>query len=261
MATSSIQVSAGTGTYVATNSISEDAVTKNINRSVLNNSSGTEIGNATTPVQVSLANTAANATAVKVDNSGVTQPVKGAGTAGTADTGVVTVQGIASMTPVFTAGNIASGTSDSGNPVEIGGQARTTELTAVSSAQRVLAVFDKVGKQIVLPFSNPENFISGTNTSTGTSGVSVIAAQGAGVKIYVTGIFCANTGSTTSLITIQQDPAGSPTTLAYTINPNGGGSNLVFNPPLVVAANKAVGFTPGSASTTQYVTITGYTGA
>lgn len=43
----------------------------------LRNSTGTEIGTASTPVQVSLANTATNSTAVKVDGSGVTQPVSG----------------------------------------------------------------------------------------------------------------------------------------------------------------------------------------
>jgi len=41
----------------------------------LRNNAGTEIGTASNPVQVSLANTAANATAVKVDGSAVTQPV------------------------------------------------------------------------------------------------------------------------------------------------------------------------------------------
>jgi len=41
---------------------------------------GTVLGDATTPVQVSVANTGANATAIKVDNSAVTQPVSNAGT-------------------------------------------------------------------------------------------------------------------------------------------------------------------------------------
>lgn len=41
----------------------------------LRNASGAELGVAAAPVQVSLANTAANATAVKVDGSAVTQPV------------------------------------------------------------------------------------------------------------------------------------------------------------------------------------------
>lgn len=41
------------------------------------NSAGTEIATASNPLQVSLANTASNATAVKVDGSAVTQPVSG----------------------------------------------------------------------------------------------------------------------------------------------------------------------------------------
>ncbi len=90
-------------------------------------------GTATNPVQVSLANTGANATAVKVDGSAVTQPVSGTvtanagtgtmavsaaslplpagastaakqpalGTAGTPSTDVITVQGAASMTKLL----------------------------------------------------------------------------------------------------------------------------------------------------------------
>lgn len=79
---------------------------------------GVAVG-AAAPLQVSLANTGANATAVKVDGSAATQPVSGtvtaaqataanlnatvvgAGTAGTANAGVVTVQGIASMTKLL----------------------------------------------------------------------------------------------------------------------------------------------------------------
>lgn len=85
-------------------------------------------GTSTNPLQVSLANTAANSTAIKVDGSGVTQPVSGTfwqstqpisaaslplpsgaatsakqpalGTAGTAASDVITIQGIASMTAV-----------------------------------------------------------------------------------------------------------------------------------------------------------------
>lgn len=43
----------------------------------LQNASGTEVGTSTTPLQVSVANTAANATAIKTDGSAVTQPVSG----------------------------------------------------------------------------------------------------------------------------------------------------------------------------------------
>lgn len=83
----------------------------------LQTAAGVETGVAAAPLQVSLANTAANATAVKVDGSAVTQPVSASslplptgastaakqpalGTAGTASADVITIQGIASMTAV-----------------------------------------------------------------------------------------------------------------------------------------------------------------
>jgi hypothetical protein len=92
MATSKIQVSEGSGKNIASYSFSEDAVTKDVQRATLSNSSGTEIGTSSNPVQVSLANTAANSTAVKVDGSAVTQPVSIAST--------VTVLTAAPATPV-----------------------------------------------------------------------------------------------------------------------------------------------------------------
>lgn len=76
--------------------------------------------------------TASNA--LKVDGSAVTQPVTGSGTAGTAASGVITVQGIASMTPVQVSqatasslnatvvGPAADGAAVSGNPVRIAGK-------------------------------------------------------------------------------------------------------------------------------------------
>lgn len=55
--------------------------TKHCTTATLVTSAGSETGIAALPLQISLANTAANATAVKVDNSAVTQPVSGTVTA------------------------------------------------------------------------------------------------------------------------------------------------------------------------------------
>lgn len=105
----------------------------------LRNASGTEIGTASTPVQVSVANTGANSTAIKVDGSAVTQPVSAAslplptgastaakqpalGTAGSASTDVLTVQGIASMTPLLVDG--------SGSTQPVSGTVAVTQGTA-----------------------------------------------------------------------------------------------------------------------------------
>jgi len=72
------------------------------------------------------------ATGLPYGGGGSPMVVTGSGTAGTAATGVLTVQGIASMTPVVVGGNVASGATDSGNPVKIGGvyNSATPTLTA-----------------------------------------------------------------------------------------------------------------------------------
>lgn len=68
----------------------------------LRNAAGTEVGTSTTPLQVTLANTGANGTAVKVDGSAVTQPVSISGNQ------AVNEAQINGVTPLM--GNGASGT-------------------------------------------------------------------------------------------------------------------------------------------------------
>jgi len=179
------------------------------------------------------------------------------------DNNILSILGTAPTTAgmVNVGGLVATNVAITDNPINLGVQGVSSENSAVTTGRKVQLVADLVGKLITMPYANKENFLSGVATATGTSAASVISAQGASVKIYVTGAILANTGATTSLITIQNDPTGTPSTLAYTINPAGGGSNITFSPPLVSAANKAVGWTPGSSSTTQYITLIGYAGS
>lgn len=88
--------------------------------------------------------------------------VAGGGTAGTAATGVVSVQGIASMTPVQVSqatasslnatvvGAAASGATKAGNPVQVGGVFNTTQPT-VTNGQAVEAQATARGALIVAP--------------------------------------------------------------------------------------------------------------
>ncbi len=88
MATNSqIAVTEGSGKNIASYSFTE-TTTKELQRHTLNDSSGAEMGIAALPLQVSLANNGANSTAVKVDNSAVTQPVTGLPAGATAVVGV-----------------------------------------------------------------------------------------------------------------------------------------------------------------------------
>jgi hypothetical protein len=79
----------------------------------LRNAAGTEIGTSSTPVQVSVANTGANGTAMLVTGTGGAFPatqstspwiVAGGGTAGTPGTAVLTVQGVGSGTAIPVSG-------------------------------------------------------------------------------------------------------------------------------------------------------------
>jgi len=188
MATSKVAVTEGSGANVASYSVSEDAVTKQLGRVTLNNSAGTEIGNSTTPVQVSLANTAANATAVKVDGSATTQPVSAAslplpsgastsakqpalGTAGTASADVITVQGIASMTALKTDG---SGVTQpvSGTVTANAGTNLNTSALALESGGNLATVAGAV--------------ISQEATTSGVKGVTAFGAVTTNAPTYVT---------------------------------------------------------------------------
>ena len=74
MATGDLKVDEGSTSNLPVYTITEDAETKKVPRSALNNSSGVEIGTSSNPIQVTVANTGANSTAIKTDNSAVTQP-------------------------------------------------------------------------------------------------------------------------------------------------------------------------------------------
>jgi hypothetical protein len=141
-----------------------------------------------------------------------------------------------------------------------GFQARTIEQTATSSGNQIIGVADKVGKIINLPYANPENFAYAVGSSSTTGSISLSPnsfTTTSGLKNYITGFSISNTGTVTSLITIL---SGS-TVLWYTIAPAGGGSNFTFPTPIATAAATQPTVSITTASTTIYVSLTGYIGA
>jgi len=89
-------------------------------------------------------------------------------------------------------GDVAHDAVDSGNPLKIGLQARTTDPSVVANADRVNGISDTLGKQIVLVGSNHDRKVVGNTTRTNTTAADVIAAQGAGVRTVVTNILVTN---------------------------------------------------------------------
>lgn len=141
----------------------------------------------------------------------------------------------ASYLSTVAAGDLAHDAVDSGNPVKIGGMARSTEPTAVSaSGDRVNAIFDLVGKLIVLPYANPENFVSGaiTTAMTATTSTSLVAAPAAGLRNYITQITVSNAHATVGTDVIIQDGSGGTTLYTIPAAAVYGGAVITFPTPL-----------------------------
>lgn len=155
------------------------------------------------------------------------------------------------------AGDTAHDAADGGAPVKVGGKAIDAEATAVGAADRVNFVADLTGKQITLPFSNPENFIHGFANATNTSDTALVAAQSAGVRTYITTLIISNVhASTATAVTIKDGSTGKltiavPAASTYTIT---------FPVPLKGTAATAWNFAAAVGVSTVYVTAVGYKG-
>jgi hypothetical protein len=177
---------------------------------------------------------------------------------------VSATQATASNLNAQVVGNVASASSDSGNPVKIGGKAVNAEITAVTNAQRVDAVFDLVGKQIVLPYANPENFVSGAISSamTGTTSTLLIAAPGAGLRNYITNITVSNSHATVGTDIIIQDGNGGTTLYVIPAAAVYGGAVINFPTPLrQPTANTALYCANVTTGSNTKVSASGYKGA
>jgi hypothetical protein len=163
----------------------------------------------------------------------------------------------ASTNTLEVVGDVAHDAAVGGNPVLIGLEARTSSGTAVASGDAVRAMADTLGKQIILPFANPENFLSGVTAAiTGTSDTSVIAAQGAGVRIYVTTVLVTNSHATVGTVVELKD---NTTVIARGYAAAlGGGFQVHFNPPLRLTANQAFQAANITTGSNTYVTASGY---
>jgi len=106
-----------------------------------------------------------------------------------------------------TQGDTASGATDAGNPVKVGGLAKTTNPTAVTDGQRVNALFDKVGKQVCVGAVRQLKGVQ-TTTITTTTETTIVTAGAAGVFQDLYGLTIANTSATAVNVAIKDATAG-----------------------------------------------------
>lgn len=135
---------------------------------------------------------------------------------------------------LWTASDGISGATIPLNNANLGAQAVSSENAAVTTARQVQLVADLVGKLIVLPYANPENFVSGAITSamTGTTSTSLIAAPAAGLRNYITQITVSNSHATVGTDIIIQDGSGGTTLYTAPAAAVYGGAVLTFPTPL-----------------------------
>lgn len=154
---------------------------------------------------------------------------------------------------------------DSGNnPIKIGAKATSSEPAAVSSADVANLITDLVGKLIVLPYANPENFVSGaiTTAMTSTTTTSLVAAPGSGLRNYLTTIIVSNAHASVGTDVIIQDGSGGTTLMTIPAASVYGGAVITLPTPLrQPTTNTAIHCANVTTGASVKVSAVGYKGA
>lgn len=159
---------------------------------------------------------------------------------------------------VSVTGNVASDAADAGNPVKIGYQARTSDITAVANADRVDGIADKIGREVIAPYAIPENAVRGTTGDiVDTTSTSVIASQGGSLRTYITSITVSNLSAA---VTTRVDILDGASVIWQGPAAPGGGYCITFPVPLVGTAATAVNAQCGTTAAQVRVSVAGYKG-
>lgn len=121
----------------------------------------------------------------------------------------------------FAAGDVAHDGVDSGNPVKVGGQSRTTNPTAVADADRTNAIFDDLGRQVVV-LNHVRDLVTQNTGSVGTTTETTILSAGvAGVFHDLTIVTFTNATATAVRVDVRDATAGS-VVMSFNLAANGG---------------------------------------
>lgn len=130
-------------------------------------------------------------------------------------------------------GTVATNVAITANPMNLGAQGVSSENSAVTTARQVQLVADLVGKLIVMPYANPENFVSGvTAAMTATTSTSVIASPGGSLRNYITQCTFSNSHATVGTMMNLQDGSGGTTIYSVPAAAVYGGATISFPTPL-----------------------------
>lgn len=166
----------------------------------------------------------------------------------------------ASTNTIEVVGDVAHDAPAAGNPVLVGAYAVNAEPAAVANADAARLITDLFGKLITLPYANPENFLAGkTAAITDTTRTAVIAAQGAGVRIYATHVIVTNSHATVGTVVKIED--GTSEIYNGYAAALGGGFSVTLPVPLRLTANTALNVSCVTTGASVYASASGYKGA
>lgn len=157
-------------------------------------------------------------------------------------------------------GRAAHDAAISGNPVRLGGRAVNTDVAAVSNDDAVDLVTDLTGKQVVSVGAAYSMLVSGADT-VDTSPTQVIAAGGAGFKLYIMNLLVTNGDADTGTIVKLTDGSGGATLWrAYAAAGGGGFAHNAAVPLFATTANTALYAQCETIDATVQVNASGYKG-
>jgi hypothetical protein len=154
-------------------------------------------------------------------------------------------------------GEAAHDAATTGNPVLIGGEARTTDGTAVASGDAARMTLDTLGKVVVLQGATHDQHITGTTNYTTNAAADVIALV-ASTRIVVTNILVTNAHATVSTKVTIRDGTTSKV-VGYAVAAGGGFSLSAGGRPLFIGTSgAAITAICGTTGADVDVSISGY---
>jgi|GEM_PF-1085838 len=120
---------------------------------------------------------------------------------------VAVSQATASSLNAQTVGSVAHDGVDAGNPVKVGGQARQTNPTAVADADRVNAIFDDLGRLVVI-MDQVRDLVNDQTTTISTTTETTIFTAVASVFNDLVMLTIANTSATATRIDFRDTTGG-----------------------------------------------------
>ncbi len=199
---------------------------------------------------VTVSGTATVAGTVAVSSVSGTSAISGA--VSISGTPAVTISGTATVSPITisqmgTAAVVAAGLAGTlavgggaatnavitTNPVNQGAQAVSSENSTATTGRMVQLVADLAGKLIVMPYANPENFISAvTPAINGTQTNTLFASPGGSLRNYVTSLSVTNSVNTGTVVSLKDGTSGTSIFSAFVGTQTAGSLLMTFPTPL-----------------------------